>query len=92
MPGTLDSSASSLVLNSPDNRQLPAGLTYDALNSTADLTTRERHLGMLLLGLEGKMPTEAKRDRAMKAIRIESVISAKGRSAWILPMVAVKCG
>lgn len=59
MPGTLDSSASSLVVNSPDNRQLPAGLAYDALNSTADLTTRERHLGMLLLGLEGKTPVEA---------------------------------
>ncbi len=60
MPGTLDSSASTLVVNSPDNRQLPAGLAYDALNSTADLTTRERHLGKLLLGLEGKMPVEGK--------------------------------
>ncbi|MEO8971839.1 MAG: hypothetical protein ABI406_09610 [Ktedonobacteraceae bacterium] len=59
MPGTLDSSASSLVLNSPDNRQLPVSLAYDALHSTADLTTRDRHLGMLLLGLEGKVPVEA---------------------------------
>ncbi len=59
MPGTLASSASSLVVNSPDNQQLPAGLAYDALNSTPDLTTRERHLGMLLLGLEGKTPVEA---------------------------------
>jgi hypothetical protein len=59
MPGTLASSASSLVLNSPDNQQLPAGLAYDMLNSTPDLTTRERHLGMLLLGLEGKTPVEA---------------------------------
>jgi hypothetical protein len=59
MPGTLASSASSLVVNSPDNQQLPAGLAYDMLNSTPDLTTRERHLGMLLLGLEGKMPVEA---------------------------------
>lgn len=59
MPGTLDSSASSLVSQSPDNRQLPADLAYDALNSTPDMTTRERHLGMLLLGLEGKMPGEA---------------------------------
>jgi hypothetical protein len=59
MPGTLASSASSLVVNSPDNQQLPAGLVYDMLNSTPDLTTRERHLGMLLLGLEGKMPVEA---------------------------------
>lgn len=59
MPGTLDSAASSLVANSPDNRQLPAGLAYDALHSTADMTTRERHLGMLLLGLEGKTPEEA---------------------------------
>lgn len=56
MPGTLDSSASSLVVNSPDNQELPTDLAYDALNSTTDLTTRERHLGMLLLGLEGKMP------------------------------------
>ena len=59
MPGTLDSSALSLALHSPDNRQLPASLAYDALNSTPDLTTRERHLGMLLLGLEGKGPMEA---------------------------------
>jgi hypothetical protein len=59
MPGTLDSSAQSLVLDSPDNRQLPAGLAYDALNSTAGLTTRERHMGMLLLGLEGKGPVDA---------------------------------
>lgn len=58
MPGTLDSSASALVVNSPDNRQLPAGLAYDALNSTADMTTRERHVGMLLLGLEGKVTVE----------------------------------
>ncbi|HLJ33392.1 MAG TPA: hypothetical protein VKU38_07070 [Ktedonobacteraceae bacterium] len=59
MPGTLDSSASSLVSQSPDNRQLPADLAYDVLNSTPDMTTRERHLGMLLLGLEGKMPGKA---------------------------------
>ncbi|MHB8598362.1 MAG: hypothetical protein ACYDER_16285 [Ktedonobacteraceae bacterium] len=59
MPGTLDSSASSLVVHSPDNQQLPDSLAYDMLNSTADLTTRERHLGMLLLGLEGKTPVEA---------------------------------
>lgn len=57
-PGMLDSSAQSLVLNSPDNRQLPAGLTYDALHSTDGMTTRERHLGTLLLGLEGKVPLE----------------------------------
>ena len=59
MPGTLDSSASSLVSQSPDNRQLPVSLAYDVLNSTPDMTTRERHLGMLLLGLEGKIPGEA---------------------------------
>ena len=58
VPGMLDSSADSLVLHSPDNQQLPSGLAYDALNSTAEMTTRERHLGMLLLGLEGKMPVE----------------------------------
>ncbi len=59
MPGMLDSSAQSLVLDSADNRQLPAGLAYDALNSTAGMTTRERHLGMLLLGLEDKGPVDA---------------------------------
>ena len=61
MPGMLDSSAQSLVLNSPDNRQLPTGLTYDALHSTDGMTSRERHLGTLLLGLEGKVPTEGTR-------------------------------
>ena len=59
MPGTLDSSASSLVSQSPDNRQLPVGLAYEVLNSTPDMTTRERHMGMLLLGLEGKVSVEA---------------------------------
>lgn len=38
-----------------DEEQLPDGLTYDALYTTAGLTRRERHLGMLLLGLEGKV-------------------------------------
>ncbi len=58
MPGTLDSSAPSLLVNSPDNRQLPDGLAFGALHSTPDMTARERHLGMLLLGLEGKGPRE----------------------------------
>lgn len=58
MPGTLASSALSLLANSPDDRQLPSGLVYDALNSTPGMSTRERHLGMLLPGLEGKGPQE----------------------------------
>ena len=56
MPGTLDSVGLAVVLDGPDNRQLPSDLAYNALNSTPDMTTRERHLGMLLLGLEGKVP------------------------------------
>lgn len=38
-----------------DEEQLLDGLAYDALYTTAGLTRRERHLGMLLLGLEGKV-------------------------------------
>ena len=58
MPGTLNNVGLSLVLDSLDNQQLPSNLAYDNLNSTPDMTTRERHLGMLLLGLEGKVPGE----------------------------------
>ena len=51
-PGELGSSALSLVRDSPDYSKLPRGLTYPKLHTLQqDMTTRDRHLGMLELGL-----------------------------------------
>ena len=51
-PGELASPALSLVRDSPDYQQLPPGLIYPKLyTSQQDMRTRDRHLGMLELGL-----------------------------------------
>lgn len=51
-PGELASSAFPLVRDSQDYQELPDGLTYPQLyTSQQDMRTRDRHLGMLELGL-----------------------------------------
>lgn len=54
-PQDSDDNPAQILVDSPDEQQLPEGLAYDALYTTDGLTTRERHLGMLLLGLEGEV-------------------------------------
>ncbi len=54
-PGELDTAALALVLSSPDNAHLPPSFSYNALETTDGLSRRDRHMGMLLSGLEGKM-------------------------------------
>lgn len=52
-PGEMDPAAAEMLLDSPDQQDLPAGLSYPQLYTSQDeMSTRKRHLGMLELGLE----------------------------------------
>lgn len=52
-PGEMAPAATEVLLDSPDRRELPAGLSYPQLYTSQDeMSTRKRHLGMLELGLE----------------------------------------
>lgn len=52
-PGEMGPAAAEVLLDGPDRRGLPAGLSYPQLYTSQDeLSTRKRHLGMLELGLE----------------------------------------
>ena len=54
-PGELADTALASVRDSPDYEELPDGLIYPKLyTSQQDMTTRDRHLGMLELGLLGQ--------------------------------------
>lgn len=54
-PGSMDPSASSLVANSADARQLPPSLHYEQVYTSQDeMSRRNRHLAPLLSGLEGQ--------------------------------------
>jgi hypothetical protein len=56
-PGELADTAMELVGASPDNQNLPPGLTYPQDYTTRQqMTHRLRRLATLILGLEGKMP------------------------------------
>ncbi|MDQ2906566.1 MAG: hypothetical protein M3Y81_23875 [Chloroflexota bacterium] len=56
-PGELAGAAMELVHASPDNQDLPAGLTYAKDYTTQEeMTHRLRHLATLILGLDGKVP------------------------------------
>jgi hypothetical protein len=52
-PGEMAPAAPEALLDSPDLKDLPAGLSYPQLYTSQDeMSTRKRHLGMLALGLE----------------------------------------
>ncbi|MDQ2762531.1 MAG: hypothetical protein M3Y22_03290, partial [Pseudomonadota bacterium] len=56
-PGELADAAMGLVHASPDNQDLPSGLTYAKDYTTQEeMTHRLRHLATLILGLDGKVP------------------------------------
>lgn len=52
-PGELAAALPELLADDPDMRRLPPGIEYPELYTTQrDMTRRQRHLGMLELGLE----------------------------------------
>lgn len=58
-PGELDASALAELLDSPDARQLPPGLTPQTLYTAQGMTTRLRRLGRLEPGLEDEERKQA---------------------------------
>ncbi len=56
-PGSLSPEWRRLAQQSPDAASLPTSLDYDTLFEIPNLTHRDRRQAMLLLGVDGGLPT-----------------------------------